>query len=151
MNVQTGQKRRMKSSTARKEESVRDLIIPIHNPKIYPVIWRKDDLRRVKTASVVVSKEQRQQQIEKFEADRKRLELESEKRKQFLKDIDKIREEKRVKRVKEINDSGEDPKQILEKAFLARQEEVSTFYNTKTKHLMLKTKFISNRFRLFLF
>lgn len=117
----------MRNLTTRRDENVQDfsLMVPIHNTKVCPTIWKKDDLRRVKTASTVVTKAMRLRHIEKIESDRKRLEQESEKRKQFLQDIDKIREEKRALKLKEINESGEDPKKILEKAFLARQEEVS--------------------------
>lgn len=114
------------------EHSDRDrVIVTSHNAKLCPKIWRREALDRVKTASRVVTKEELQQQAEKFEAERRRLELECEQRKQLLKDIDK-KKQSIAKRQQENgsgskgsdDENGESATKAIDRAFLAKQEEV---------------------------
>lgn len=109
-----------------REESVRDLIVPSYNPKIYPRIWCREDLARIKSASRVVTKEERQRKFEQFEEDRERLEMESEQRKKLLQDIDK-RRQLSAKKVITSDDEENSATKVLDRAFVAKQEQVYSF------------------------
>lgn len=106
------------------EKGGRDILLPGQNWKIYRSVWHNSELRRIKTASRVITKEEIRRHTEKHEADRKRLELESEQRKQFLQKIDKTREAKLTKKQNENNDI----KKISNPVFFAKHEDVSVFY-----------------------
>lgn len=112
-----------------RERSAHDIRVPSQNWKIYRSVWKNNELRRIKTASRIISKEERGRQAEKFEADRKRLEWESEQRKRFLQEIDKSRQAKLTKKPN-ILDTHDDTEKILDRVFLAKQEEVSTYLFT---------------------
>lgn len=106
------------------DKSVRDIFVPNQNWKVYRSVWNNTELRRIKTASRVVIQEKGGRYAETFEADRKRLEWESEQRKQFLHEIDNARDAKLTKKV----DMDKDAEKILNRVFLAKHEDVSTFY-----------------------
>lgn len=102
------------------------LVVASHNAKVFPRIWRHEVLDRVKTASRVVTKEERQRQAEQMEEEHRRLEQECEQRKQLLKDIDKKRQSARKKQPKQSDDEEEEcVAKVLDRAYLAKQEEVS--------------------------
>lgn len=108
------------------------LVVASHNPKVFPRIWRHEVLDRVKTASRVVTKTERQRQAERLEEEHRRLEQECEERKRLLKDIDKKRQsacKKQVAAAKQSNQSDDGDEEcavkVLDRAYLAKQEEVS--------------------------
>lgn len=107
------------------QDNVRELLVPAHDINVYPTIWQNAELNRIKTAGIIVTKEQRQLRLENSEAEKRRLERECEQRKQALKDIDRARVQKTEKN--ELNDSGDGEDtagRILDRAFVAKQEQV---------------------------
>lgn len=114
-----------KRPTSHKPGSNRDIFVPCHNLKVYPAVLKRNDLRRVKTASRIVTKEERQRNYEKFEADQRQLEVECENRKRFLKEIDKIRNEKfGTNHDPFADEKAEMEAKLLDRAFLAKHEQV---------------------------
>lgn len=114
-----------KRPNSQKPESVRDILVPCYNPGNCTTLWKKSDLRRVKTASRIVSKEERQRQIEKIEAERKQQEWESQSRKQFLQEIDKARDERMGKNQDPFaEEKAEKNAEILNRVLLAKFEQV---------------------------
>lgn len=94
-------------------------------------------MNRVKTASRVVTKEERQRRVEKLEQDRQRLERESEQRKQLLQEIDKRRQPSSQKHAS-LDDEENDTVKVLDRAFLAKQEQTEEIM--KVNRLILATK-----------
>lgn len=102
------------------------ILVPFHNVNICSTVLHKNDFNRVKTASRCYTKEERQRQLDRFDEDQKRLQEESERRKNFLQYIDEIRNEK-LKSSGELfhmNDPAEDEK-TLSRVFWAKHEQVS--------------------------
>lgn len=100
-------------------------VVPSHNWKIYRSAWNTNELRRIKTASRVVTKEESIRNADKFEADRNRLEWESEQRKLFLREIDRARESKLTKKLDEQSDTDK----ALDRVFLAKYEDVRLIFD----------------------
>lgn len=119
-------KEKNEAPQSNREESVRDLIVPSYNPKVYPRIWRREELARVKSASRVITKEEQQRQTEQTEQDRDRLEMESEQRKKMLQDIDK-RRQLSAKKLITSDDEENGTTKVLDRAFVAKQEQVHFF------------------------
>lgn len=107
-----------------KDKSVGNIFVPNQNWKVYRSVWNNTELRRIKTASRVVTNEESGSYAENFEADRKRLEWESEQRKQFLHEIDKARDAKWTRQP----DEDKDAEKILDRVFMAKHEDVSISY-----------------------
>lgn len=107
-----------------RDKSDRDIFVPNQNWKVYRSVWNNTELRRIKTASRAEIQEEGGRYAKTFEADRKRLEWESEQRKQFLHEIDKARDAKSTRKP----DDEKDVEKVLNRAFLAKHEDVSTEY-----------------------
>lgn len=113
------------SKRSARPESVRDILAPCPSPKAFPLIPRSAELRRIKTASRIVTKEERQRQADRIEADKCRLERESERRKAFLQSIDRVRDEKLGRNRDPFGEEkAEQESKLLDRAFLAKQEQV---------------------------
>lgn len=151
---QHAKEERRDGAISAKEETVRDLLVPMpsQNNKVYPRIWQSDDLRRVKTASRVVTKEEKQLQIERMEAEKQRLEWECERRKKLFRNID-LEREKTKKKITHSDDDECSPVKVLDRALLAKQEQVCkrnySFYLNKIclaiKIFNLSVRFISRQ------
>ncbi|XP_073843548.1 cilia- and flagella-associated protein 45 [Musca autumnalis] len=83
------------------------------------------ELERLKTASKVVSIEERLDALMKREEEAKRLELEAERTKQRFKEMDEARKKLEAERNKNlvVDEGGNDQVRILERAFLAKHEQ----------------------------
>lgn len=104
------------------QENVRDLLVPL--PKnAHPSIFPSKEIKRMKTAGNEFSKKERQARLQEFESNKKRLEVECERRKMLMKEIDKMNEEKR-KSVGDVPESESVRGKILDRAFLAQHEQV---------------------------
>lgn len=101
------------------DEFANDIRVPSQNWKLYRSAWNKNDLRRIKTASQVVTKEVAGRHTQEFEADRMHLQWESEQRKRFLQEIDMVRGTKLAK------PQDENTGKLLDKVLLAKHEDVS--------------------------
>lgn len=101
------------------------ILVPFHNVNICSTVLHKNDFNRIKTASHGYTKVDRQHQLDKFEEDQKRLQEESERRKNFLQYIDKIRNENLKKSIEpfHMNDPAKDEK-TLSRVFWAKNEQV---------------------------
>lgn len=95
--------------------------VPSQNWKVYRSVWNNNDLRRIKTASQVETKEEVGRNTQEYEADRKHLQWESEQRKRFLQEIDIVRRAKLAK----SQDENSGAEKLLDKVFLAKHENVS--------------------------
>lgn len=101
------------------------ILVPFHNVNICSTVLHKNDFNRVKTASRCYTKEERQRQLDKFEENQKRLQEESERRKNFLQYIDEIRNEKLKCSGEQFHmkDPAEDER-TLSRVFWAKHEQV---------------------------
>lgn len=108
------------------QENVRDLLVPSQDANVYPTIWQKNELRRIKTAGRIVTKAERQAQLERNECEKRQLADECNKRKSAIKEIDRanmaMKSDKKI--VVGQSDDEDGPTQILDRAFVAKQEEV---------------------------
>lgn len=110
---------------SKRPESVRDILVPCSNLKPYHTILKPPELRRVKTASRIITKEERQRQADRIEAEKCRLERECERRKEFLQNIDRVRDEKLGRNRDPFGEEkAEQESKLLDRAFLAKQEQV---------------------------
>lgn len=101
-------------------ENVRDLIIPAGEINVYPAIWEKGELNRLKNRAKIVTAEDRAEQLALREAERERLIAESAERKRKFKELEKNKaNEKKGNESLRNSDDGV----ILDKAFLAKQEQ----------------------------
>lgn len=101
----------------------RTILVPFHNVNICPTVLHKKDYQRVKTASKYYSKEDRQRELDKLEADQQRQQYECNRRKAFLQYIDEIRKEKQPAEAFEMKDPKEDER-ILSRVFWTKHEQV---------------------------
>lgn len=115
------------------QDNVRDLLVPSHNINVYPTIWQSNEMNRIKTAGRIVTRAERQQRLEQNESEKKRLEEESEKRKKILKEIDLAKVVKK-KTSFEKSDREDIDNLILDRAFIAKQEQVKFHNPEKKKH-----------------
>lgn len=113
-------------SNSNRPESVRDLLVPCHNLKVHPIVLKPPELRRVKTASRIITKQERQRQAELFEAVQCRMERECERRKEFLQNIDRMRDAKLGRNLDPFGhkEKAEREAILLDRVFLAKQEQV---------------------------
>lgn len=116
-------------STDRKEilkiislENVRDLLVPVPE-KAHPSIFPAKEIERMKTAGNEFSRKERLAKAQEYEMNKKRLEEDSERRKMLMKEMDRLRAEKR-KSVGEIPESENIRAKILDRAFVAQHEQV---------------------------
>lgn len=112
------------------QDNVRELLVPSDTINVYPSIWPTNELKRIKSAGRIVTKTERQRMCDELEAEKQRLEKESENRKMFLKGIDQKRERTRSDGVAEkgANDDDDDDvtdEKILSQSYLAKQEQAS--------------------------
>lgn len=108
------------------QENVRDLLVPDNSANVYPSIWQTNELRRIKTAGRIVTKAERQARLEWNESEKRRLADECERRKQALKELDRAKAAKKMEKKIMIgqSDDEEGSAKILDRAFVAKQEEV---------------------------
>lgn len=114
-------------------ENIRDLLIPGNDINVYPAIWQQQELHRIRDAGKIISNAERQREIEYNEMVKKRLENECEKRKEFLKIIDEKNEKKKLllnsnggdEDVGGAGDDDDNVSKTIDRAFLAKQEEVT--------------------------
>lgn len=126
---------------SKRQESVRDILVPCYNPKVYRTLWKPNELRRIKTASRIVSKEERERNAEKFEAERNRLEWECEQRKRFMREMDKAKEiaATKWKIAQSDSENEEETKEKLKnRIFLAQHEGIAEVQ--KANRLILAAK-----------
>lgn len=140
MDVQSKSTREPPNSDRRRQECIKDILVPTYNPRVYPRIWRREEIDRIKSASRVVTKQERQQQIEQNELNRERLERESEQRKKMLQAIDKQRQAiaPATPKLPHSDDEEEDPVQVLDRAYLAQQERTQEVM--RVNRMILATK-----------
>lgn len=107
------------------QENVRDLLIPLPHGA-HPSILPAKEIERMKTAGNEFSKKDRLARVKDYEANKKRLEEESQRRKMLMKEMDKVKEEKR-KCASDVPESENVRVKILDRAFLAQHERVSPY------------------------
>lgn len=105
-------------------DGVRDLLVPSVKPNSYPEVWQERELTRLKTKAKVQSVEDKMDEIQKRLEVNQRLKEESEQRKQKLREIDTAK----VSKLDELKDSllvdETVSVNLLDRAFLAKQEQV---------------------------
>ncbi|XP_055295719.1 uncharacterized protein LOC129565177 [Sitodiplosis mosellana] len=114
-----------KRSSVQSADSNRSVLAPSNNLKVRPkTAWRKSDLERVQAANQILTKEEKQRQLEKNEAEIRRLELESQNRKRSLQELDMIRDEKLGKHHDPFaEEKAEQESKLLDRAILAKHEQ----------------------------
>lgn len=116
-----------KRTSIQNADSNRSVLSPSNNLKIRPkTAWKKSDLERVQAANEILTKEEKQKQLEKDEAEIRRLELESKNRKRSLQELDMIRDEKLGKHHDPFaEEKAQQISKLLDRATLAKHEQVS--------------------------
>lgn len=108
------------------QENVRDLLVPV--PKnAHPSIFPAKEIKRMKTAGNEFSRKERLAKAQAYEINKKRLEEECERRKLLMKEIDRVKEEKR-KSKSEVPESENIRGKILDRAFMAQHEQVGFIF-----------------------
>lgn len=131
-------------------DSNRSVLTHNNNSKIRPkTAWKKSDLERVQAADRLITKEERQRQLEKNEAEIRRLELESQNRKRSLQELDMIRDEKLGKHHDPFaEEKAEQESKLLDRATIAKHEQVRHirlgYFDQKQKNKIRK-KFIRDQ------
>lgn len=105
------------------QTNIRNLLVPSDTFNVYPTIWPEHELDRIEQAGYIVTKEERRERLNKLEADKCRLEEECEERKRQLKKIDNKRGGGQEKKLEE-KDGDDSSSKVLNRAFVAKQEEV---------------------------
>ncbi|KAL5280199.1 CFAP45 family protein [Megaselia abdita] len=97
-------------------------------PRIYPTLIKKHEFGRLKEAENLQSLEEKVEALKKYEEEQEMIRAESDKRKQFFRDIDNERLKRQMEVDKnkvldsEISEAKLEKAQILEKSFIARFE-----------------------------
>lgn len=104
------------------QENVRDLLVPVP-ANAHPSVFPAKQIERMRTAGVEYSKKERLAKVQEYAINKKRLEEECEQRKTLMKEIDRLKAERR-KSASEIPESESIRGQILDRAFVAQHEQV---------------------------
>lgn len=104
------------------QEHVRDLLVPVP-ANAHPSIFPAKRIERMKTDGKEFSKTVRLAKVHEYEVNKKRLEEECERRKMLMKEIDRLKAERR-KSLSEIPESESIRGKILDRAFVAQHEQV---------------------------
>ncbi|XP_037049885.1 cilia- and flagella-associated protein 45-like [Bradysia coprophila] len=118
------------------QENVRDLLVPLP-PVAHPSIFPAKEIHRMKTEGNEYSEKERLARVREYEVNKKRLEEECERRKMLMKEMDKMKEEKR-KCASDIPESESIRGKILDRAFLAQHEQTEEIQ--RANRLILATK-----------
>lgn len=100
----------------------------VRKPRIYPTVVKNKEFDRIKEAENVQTLEEKVESLKKDEEEEDRIRMESDKRKQFFKDIDNERLKRQNEADKnkvidsDISEAKLEKAQILEKSFIARFE-----------------------------
>lgn len=117
--------------------------MPISATKLKPrpkTAWKKSELERVRAATKVLSKEERAKLWEIEEAEKRKLELESQSRKRSLQELDAIRDEIMGKNGDPFaEERAEQATKLLDRALLAKHEQVRN--SNQTNSLMWNSPF----------
>ncbi|XP_035779334.1 cilia- and flagella-associated protein 45-like isoform X2 [Anopheles albimanus] len=111
------------------KDNIRNLLIPSSDNSVYPSFWTKEDFERMQDKAKLKTLEDRLAEFKANENEKKKMLEESEKRKKRLQEIDRERQQKGGK-VGNIHDDGSgdrdsdtSPRKIIDRAFLAKQEQ----------------------------
>lgn len=108
------------------QDNIRELLIPSETINVYPTIWSSNEMGRIRNASTIVTKQQQQQHMVDIEANKQRMEKECEERKRHLRTLDKKRHDAngpQAIRFGDLSDDDDTPTKVLDRAFVARQEQ----------------------------
>ena len=105
-------------------DGVRDLLIPSVKPNTYPEIWPERELSRLQANAKVLTVEDKMQELKLRTQTNEKLKEESELRKQKLREIDTAKVAKMEDQKEAFEDENDNVK-LLDRAFLAKQEQVS--------------------------
>lgn len=114
------------------DNNVRNLLVPSDTFNVYPTIWPSNELSRIKQAGHIVTKAEWRQHLDQLEADKRRLEQECAQRKQTLKEMDKKRLAGLVEKKADDDDDDDGSVRVLDRAFVAKQEEVIEWWKLLT-------------------
>lgn len=118
------QTRRPKTSPKTNEYVSEYILVPGSTAKVRPKIWSNEEFQRIKSMSKVVTNEEKIRQLEEKERHRQLMTEDCEKRKQLLRQIDELNEQNRKKPTKNLPSfETAEQKKILDRAFMAKQEE----------------------------
>lgn len=106
-------------------DGVRDILVPSAKPNSHPEFWPERELSRLQANAKVLTVEDKMQELKIRVASNAKLKEESELRKQKLREIDtaKVAKMEEQKEAAFVDES--DNVKLLDRAFLAKQEQVS--------------------------
>lgn len=104
-------------------DGVRDLLVPSTKPNAYTEVWPERELTRLQTNAKILSVEDKMHELQLRVQSNEKLKEESEQRKQKLREID-VAKVAKMEDQKEIFVDESDNVKLLDRAFLAKQEQV---------------------------
>lgn len=93
------------------------------HPRIYPTVVPKHEMERLKKASKVITLEETMQEMERIEAEKKRIEQDCEERKRQMREIDDKKQKHSKADHKVENFAQEEKAKVLDRAFLLKHEQ----------------------------
>lgn len=105
-------------------DGVRDLLVPSIKPNSYTDVWPEKELSRLQTNAKVLTVEDKMQELKLRVLTNEKLKEESEERKQKMRRIDSAKVCKMEEQKEIFVDESENVK-LLDRAFLAKQEQVN--------------------------
>lgn len=105
-------------------DGVRDLLVPSTKPNSYTEVWPERELSRLQANAKVSTIEDKMNELRLRVETNEKLKEESEHRKQILRDIDTAKITKMEDQKEAFVDEVDNVK-LLDRAFLAKQEQVS--------------------------
>lgn len=110
------------------QDQIRELLVPSDTINVYPTIWSSNEMGRIRDASTIVTKQEQQQHVLDVEAEKQRMERECEERKRHLRTLDRKRLAASGGPSVGLGDASDDddvPTRVLDRAFVARQEQTA--------------------------
>lgn len=104
-------------------DGVRDILVPSKKPNSYQEFWPERELSRLQSNAKVLTVENKMQELRLRAQNNEKLKEESELRKQKLREIDTAKVTK-IEDQKEAFIEESDNAKLLDRAFLAKQEQV---------------------------
>ncbi|XP_065082511.1 cilia- and flagella-associated protein 45-like [Ochlerotatus camptorhynchus] len=109
------------------KDNIRNLLIPSQNVSVYPVIWHKKEYRKLQNKAKLKTMDDKLNEFKLNEIEKRNMLEESEKRKKRLQEIDRERQAKgtvgNVLDEHKDEDSGTTARKIIDRAFIAKQEQ----------------------------
>jgi hypothetical protein len=114
-------------------DGVRDLLVPSSKSNAYTEVWPERELTRLQANAKVLTVEDKMQELRNRVQSNEKMKEESEQRKQKLREIDTAKVAKMEDQKEAFVDESDNAK-LLDRAFLAKQEQVCQIFLSRELH-----------------